>query len=75
MSKFASAIFGSDATAAAQQREIAAQREKQSISIEKQRETLQAEEGDTAVAEGRARRIPRGRRLLLAATANDTLGG
>jgi hypothetical protein len=62
-----------------QEAELARQREQQRIELERQRGEAQRKEQETDLQAGRAMRIPRGRRLLLAATGEaglpGTLGG
>lgn len=64
---------------AALEAEQARQREQQTIASERQRQELQVEQGRQDEQLGRARRLPRGRRLLLAAGdasgLASTLGG
>jgi hypothetical protein len=63
----------------AQDKQIAQQKEAQSISLSRQQQTEQNSDQEQSVQAGLASRQPRGRRLLLAATGeqgvNTTLGG
>jgi hypothetical protein len=64
---------------AAQNEQIAKQRETQSISLANQKQQLQQQEGEADKGVARASRTPRGRRLLLASTGetglSNKLGG
>jgi Sec-independent protein translocase protein TatA len=84
MTKFVSGIkslfSGPDTSAQEQQAaQEASAREAQSISLQKQQETLQNQDATQQSQLGRVARAPRGRRLLLAATGEQgvstTLGG
>ena len=63
----------------AQEAEIARQREAQQIALSRQQGELQNQEAETDLAAGKVAKVPRGRRLLLAATGEaglpKTLGG
>jgi hypothetical protein len=64
---------GSDDVAKAQARQVAQQREQQQVDVSRQQQTLQNQEADQDVQTGKALRIPRGRRLLLASTGEGGL--
>lgn len=53
---------------AEQDRQIAQQRDAQSIALNRQQQDAQQQDADLTQRVGRAGRLPRGRRLLLAAT-------
>lgn len=57
-----------------QREETARAREQQELALAKNREIAQNQEAEADVASGEARRLPRGRRLLLAASTGDKLG-
>lgn len=57
-----------DSAAIAAKQDIAKQREQQALSLEKQKQDLQNQDATVTDQVGRASRVPRGRRLLLAAT-------
>jgi hypothetical protein len=59
----------------AQDEQIKQARESERLALDKQRETAQGAEGEADLAAGAARRIPRGRRLLLAATGEGGVSG
>jgi hypothetical protein len=58
---------------ARQEENLKKQREQQTLTLENQKQNLQQQEGEQTTAAGRASRVPRGRRLLLAATGEAGL--
>lgn len=56
-----------------QERQIAEARRREQIAADRQKSQLQQQEGEQDAQAGRAMRIPRGRRLLLAATGEAGL--
>lgn len=72
-------LFGGGQDTSNLDAEAAKQREQQAIATERQKQDLQNAQGTTDQQLGRATRVPRGRRLLLAATGeagvSKTLGG
>jgi hypothetical protein len=69
-------LFGggsNDDLARAQQRQAQQNREQQQVDIARQQQTLQNQQSDQDVQTGRALRIPRGRKLLLASTGEAGL--
>lgn len=58
---------------AQQNQQIAQQREQQNLQVEAQKQNLQQQESQQSGAAAAAGRVPRGRRLLLAATGETGL--
>jgi hypothetical protein len=59
----------------AQEAQATRAKETQRLTLERQRQDLQNSEAEGAVQTGKATRLPRGRRLLLAATGEEGLPG